>query len=74
MSDDPNLLRYHNRRLAVAMGFDQRTGGGSKLAQVDMLVLELILDLADLGHYKPNRTTFPKDIQGVYKRVWNERS
>ena len=56
------------------MGFDQRTGGGSKLAQVDMLVLELILDLADLGHYKPNRTTFPKDIQGVYKRVWNERS
>lgn len=37
------------RRLAVAMAFDHRTSGESKLAQVDMLALQLILKFAKLA-------------------------
>ena len=37
------------RRLAVVMAYDRHTCGESKLAQVDMLVLQLIIKFADLA-------------------------
>jgi hypothetical protein len=45
----PRTLATDARRLAVVMAHDQRTCGESRLAEVDMLVLQLILRFADLN-------------------------